>query len=81
MANVTLKCNPFTPSASFPRSGQSPAPNFRLTRGDLSDISLANFEGTVKNPQYRAPLDTGVAAASARRFDKGDAGISAPWLC
>ena len=24
----------------------------------------------MKNPQYRAPLDTGVAAASARRFDK-----------
>jgi hypothetical protein len=28
----------------------------------------------VKNPQYRAPLDNGVGAASARRFDKGDAG-------
>ena len=28
----------------------------------------------MKNPQYRALLDTGVGAASARRFDKGDAG-------
>ncbi|MDQ3775614.1 MAG: hypothetical protein M3461_15315 [Pseudomonadota bacterium] len=58
----------------LPKVRGSPAPNFRLTHGDLSDISLADFEVTVKNPQYRAPLDTGVAAASARRFDKGDAG-------
>ena len=61
----------------LPKVRGSPAPNFRLTRGDLSDISLADFEVTVKNPQYRAPLDTGVAAASRAASIKGARATSA----
>ena len=65
MANVTLKGNPIHTVGELPKVG-SPGPDFRLTRGDLSDISLADFEGKVKILNIVPTLDTGVGAASAR---------------
>jgi hypothetical protein len=62
-----------------PQGRGSRAPNFRLTRGDLSDISLADFEGTVKNivppstPAWGRPR----RAASIKEMRA----TSAPWLC
>jgi hypothetical protein len=55
---------------------QLPDPNFGVTRGDLSDISLADFEGKVEILNIAPSLDTGLGAASARRFEKeaGDLG-------
>ena len=65
MANVTLKGNPIHTVGELPKVG-SPGPDFRLARGDLSDISLADFEGKVKILNIVPSLDTGVGAASAR---------------
>ncbi len=62
MANVTLKDNPIHTAGELPKVG-SPGPNFHLTRGDLSDISLAGLEGTVEILNIVPSLDTGVGAA------------------
>ena len=48
MANVTLKGSPMHTVGESPKVGSPAGPNFRLTRGNLSDISLADFEGKVK---------------------------------
>ena len=75
MANVTLEGNPHSHRRRA-LQGRPPGSDFRLTRGDLSDISLADFEGKVKILNIVPSLDTGVGAASARRFEKeaGDLG-------
>ena len=54
MANITRKGNPIHTVGELPKVG-SPGPNLRLTRGELSDISLADFEGKVEDPQHRPP--------------------------
>jgi thiol peroxidase len=46
------------------------APDFVLTRGDLTDVSLKDFEGKKKILNIVPSLDTGICAASARRFNK-----------
>jgi thiol peroxidase len=47
----------------------SKAPDFRLTKEDLSDVSLKDFGGKKKIVNIVPSLDTGVCAASARKFD------------
>jgi len=68
MANITLGGTPITTSGTLPSVG-SVAPDFRLTREDLSDASLKDFAGKIKIVNIVPSLDTGVCAASARRFD------------
>lgn len=79
MANVTLKGNPIHVVGELPKVG-SPGPNCRLTRGNLSDIALADFEGKVKILNSVPTLDAGVGrprrAASRRRR-----ATSATWSC
>ncbi len=53
---------------SLPPVG-SKAPEFLLTKQDLSDVTLADFKGKKKIVNIVPSLDTGVCAASARRFD------------
>ncbi len=69
MATITLKGNPIHTSGELPAVG-SKAPEFRLTRSDLSDASLADFTGFKKILNIVPSLDTGVCAASARRFNQ-----------
>jgi thiol peroxidase len=69
MAQITLKGNPINTSGNLPIVGET-APNFVLTRGDLSDVSLKDFEGKRKLLNIVPSLDTGICAASARRFNK-----------
>ena len=47
----------------------SKAPDFKLTRADLTDVSLASFGARRKTLHIVPSLDTAVCAASARRFD------------
>lgn len=68
MATITLKGHPIHTVGELPQPG-SKAPDFRLTRGDLSDVSLADFAGKRKLLNIVPSLDTGVCAASARRFN------------
>lgn len=69
MATITLRGNPIHTSGSLPEKGQK-APNFTLTRADLKDVSLADFAGKRKIVNIVPSLDTGVCAASARRFNQ-----------
>lgn len=68
MANITLKGNPIHTSGELPAKGTR-APDFKLTRGDLKDVSLADFAGKKKILNIVPSLDTAVCAASARRFN------------
>lgn len=74
MATVTLKGNPIHTSGDLPPAG-STAPDFRLTAKDLSDVSLQNFAGKRKLLNIVPSLDTGVCAASARRFNQEAAAV------
>ncbi len=68
MATITLGGNPIHSSGELPKIG-SRLPDFRLTRSDLSDVSLADFKGKVLVLNIVPSLDTGVCAASARAFN------------
>ena len=68
MAKITLGGTPVETIGSLPLVG-SKAPDFLLTRQDLSDVTLADFKGKRKIVNIVPSLDTGVCAASARRFD------------
>lgn len=69
MAQITFKGTPIETIGSLPTVG-STAPDFRLTAGDLSDVTLADYKGKKKILNIVPSLDTGVCAASARKFDK-----------
>ncbi len=68
MAQITLKGNPIQTSGVLPAVG-SIAPDFTLTTADLADVHLADYAGKKKIVNIVPSLDTGVCAASARRFD------------
>lgn len=69
MANVTLGGNPVEVAGQFPAVG-STAPAFKLVAADLSDVSLADFKGKRKILNIVPSLDTGVCAASTRKFNQ-----------
>ncbi len=68
MAKITLKGNPAQTSGELPAVG-SEAPNFSLTRTDLSDLSLKDFSGQKVVLNIFPSIDTPVCAASTRRFN------------
>ena len=68
MATIALKGNPIHTVGELPAVGTA-APDFNLTRGDLGDVSLKDFAGKRKLLNIVPSLDTGVCAASARRFN------------
>ena len=72
MANITLGGNPIHTSGTLPAVG-SKAPDFKLTAGDLKDLSLADFKGKKKVLNIVPSLDTPVCATSTRKFN-ADAG-------
>jgi thioredoxin-dependent peroxiredoxin len=68
MADVLFKGAPAHTNGDLPKVG-SQAPDFKLTTGDLSEVSLANFKGKKKLLSIAHSLDTGVCAASTKRFN------------
>jgi thiol peroxidase len=68
MATITLKGNPIHSLGELPAIG-SKAPDFSLTKGDLSEASLADYAGKVRILNIVPSLDTGTCAASARAFN------------
>lgn len=69
MATVTFKGNPVRLSGELPAIG-SKAPDFRLTAGDLSEISLADLRGRKKILNIVPSLDTPTCATSTRTFNQ-----------
>ncbi len=69
MATITLKGNPVNTCGTLPAKGAK-APDFCLTKGDLSDVSLRDFAGKRKILNIVPSLDTRVCSASAHRFNE-----------
>ena len=69
MAQVTLKGNPIHTNGELPKVG-APAPAFKLTAGDLKDVSLADYKGKTKILNIVPSLDTPTCATSTRKFNE-----------
>ncbi len=69
MASITFKGKPVTTSGNLPAKG-SKAPDFKLTGGDLADVSLASFAGKYKILNIVPSLDTPVCQTSTRKFNE-----------
>ncbi|NKB89562.1 MAG: thiol peroxidase [Acidobacteria bacterium] len=69
MAQITLKGNAINTVGDLPAVG-SPAPAFSLTGGDLGDRSLADYAGKSVVLNIFPSVDTGICAASVRRFNE-----------
>jgi len=69
MANITLKGNPIKTVGDLPAVG-SKIPDFTLVKSDLSRVSLSDFSGSKLVLNVFPSLDTGVCAASVRRFNQ-----------
>lgn len=68
MAKITFKGNPINTSGNLPAVG-SQAPEFKLTKTDLSDISLKDFAGKKVVLNIFPSIDTPVCQASTRKFN------------
>ena len=68
MAQITLKGNPINTVGDLPAVG-SAAPEFTLTKTDLSELSLSDLSGKRVVLNIFPSLDTDVCATSVRRFN------------
>ncbi len=68
MATITLQGNEIHTSGNLPEVG-TVIKDFTLVGQDLSEKTLANFEGKRKVLNIFPSIDTGVCAASARHFN------------
>ncbi|WP_409310890.1 thiol peroxidase [Pectobacterium sp. B1J-3] len=67
--NVHFQGNPVPLSGTFPAKGNK-APAFTLVGKDLSDVSLSSYAGKRKILNIFPSIDTGVCAASVRKFNQ-----------
>ena len=74
MATVTLKGNPINTIGILPSSGSS-APDFSLTKNDLSSASLSDYSGKKVVLNIFPSIDTGTCATSVRKFNEQAAGL------
>jgi len=68
MVKITLKSKPINTIGNLPETG-SQAPDFKLTKTDLSDISLKDYSGKRIILNIFPSLDTEVCANSVRHFN------------
>lgn len=68
MANITLKGNPITTIGNLPGMG-STLKDFALVNNQLEVKSLGDYNGKRKIFNIFPSIDTGVCAASARKFN------------
>ncbi|QAU23668.1 thiol peroxidase [Dyella sp. M7H15-1] len=69
MSQVTLKGNPVNVAGQLPAVGQQ-APGFSLVAKDLSDATLASFNGKRKVLNIFPSVDTPTCATSVRKFNE-----------
>jgi thiol peroxidase len=69
MAEFKLKGDPFHTVGELPAIG-SPAPAFRLTKTDLSEVAAGDLAGRRIILNVFPSVDTDVCAASVRRFNE-----------
>src|SRR5690242_21341462 len=69
MAQVKFKGEPVEVNGSFPAKGAQ-APAFTLVGKSLADVALSSYAGQRKVLNIFPSVDTGVCAASVRRFNE-----------
>lgn len=69
MAKITFRETPVNTVGDLPVVG-SKAPDFNLVSSELSDVKLSDYKGKNVVLNIFPSLDTGVCAASVRRFNK-----------
>lgn len=69
MSKVTLAGSPLDIGGQFPAAGDT-APGFTLTTQSLEDVSLETYGSRRKILNIVPSLDTGVCAASTRKFNE-----------
>jgi thiol peroxidase len=74
MATVTLKGSEIHTVGTLPETG-SLAPDFTMTRGDLSTASLNDYQGKKLVLNVFPSIDTGTCAQSVRAFNERAAGL------
>lgn len=74
MATTAFKGNPVSTVGELPAQGSS-APDFTVTSADLSDVSLKDLAGKRVVLNIFPSVDTGVCAASVRKFNELAAGL------
>lgn len=74
MATTTLGDNTVNTIGDLPSVG-APAPSFRLTKDDMSDLTLADLAGKRAILNIFPSIDTGVCATSVRKFNELAAGL------
>lgn len=67
--NVHFQGNPVAVTGAFPQNG-SKAAAFSLVAKDLSDVALSQYAGKRKILNIFPSIDTGVCAASVRKFNQ-----------
>jgi thiol peroxidase len=81
MAKVTLGGNPVHTSGDLPTVGDD-APAFTLTKGDLSEVTNADFAGKTLVLNIFPSVDTPTCATSVRKFnERVSAGADTVVLC
>jgi thiol peroxidase len=75
MSTVTLGGNPIDVAGQFPAVGAAAA-DFKLVAADLSEATLATYAGQRKVLNIVPSLDTGVCAASTRKFNEKASSLS-----
>lgn len=79
MATTKFKGNPVHTNGELPKAG-SKAPDFKLTKTDLSEVSLATYAGKKKLLNIFPSIDTGICATSTRKFNEQAAKYDAVML-
>ena len=74
MAKLTLHDDPINSAGDLPSVGTE-APNFTLTKNDLSPLSLTDIKGKRVVLNIFPSIDTGTCANSVRRFNKEASGL------
>ncbi|MGM0768445.1 MAG: thiol peroxidase [Pseudomonadota bacterium] len=74
MSNVTLDGNPIEVTGKFPTTGDN-APPFTLTNSGLEEVKLDQWAGKRKILNIIPSIDTGVCAASTRKFNEKASGL------
>ncbi|MEE2764524.1 MAG: thiol peroxidase [Pseudomonadota bacterium] len=69
MSKVNLDGNPIELSGNFPKPGEN-APPFTLTSSGLDEVKLDHWAGKRKILNIIPSIDTGVCAASTRKFNE-----------
>lgn len=69
MATITLKGNEIQTVGALPATG-SKAPDFKITKTDLSEVGLGDFKGKNVVLNIFPSIDTPVCATSVRKFNE-----------